>query len=109
MATVPAPAKAAPSTKYDVQVLAQLAKAEQRVRFLDLVTGLLGFLTLSLGFALVVQETGKCHQGLHMVRMSLDELTVGAAHREDFVGDQSFVGVLDLGQVRSGFLDQFLP
>ena len=54
MATVPASPKIAPAAKYEAQVSAQLALAERRVRKLDLVAGLLGFLAMTLVFALVM-------------------------------------------------------
>ena len=54
MATVPAPPKTTPSAKYDAIVAVHLARAERRVRMLDLAVGLLGFLALSLVYVLVM-------------------------------------------------------
>jgi hypothetical protein len=54
MATASAPARTSPAAKYDAQVAAQLSRAERRVRLLDLATGLLGFLAISLAFAAIM-------------------------------------------------------
>ena len=52
MATIPAPARTTP--KYEAQIDTQLARAERRVRMLDLAAGLLLFAALSFAYAAVM-------------------------------------------------------
>src|SRR5205807_1882253 len=54
MAIVPIPPRASPAAKYDARVAEQLARAERRVRFLDVAAGVLGLLGLTFVFALVM-------------------------------------------------------
>jgi collagen type III alpha len=54
MATVQPPPKPAPASKYDAFVESRLAKARGRIRTLDVAVALLGFVAITLGFALVM-------------------------------------------------------
>jgi hypothetical protein len=65
MATVPIPPKASPAAKYDARVAEQVARAERRVRLLDVAAGVLGLLGLTFVFALVM--------GLLHWRLGLDQ------------------------------------
>jgi hypothetical protein len=54
MATVQPPPKPAPASKYDAFVESRLARARSRIRSLDVAAALLGFVAITLGFALVM-------------------------------------------------------
>src|SRR3954462_10763040 len=53
MATEVGQVKGAPAGKYDTCVVAQLTRAEQRIRTLDLAAGLLGFVAATLAYAVL--------------------------------------------------------
>jgi hypothetical protein len=54
MATDVVRVQSPPATKYDALIAAQLARAESRIRFLDLTAGLLGFTALTLAYVVTM-------------------------------------------------------
>jgi hypothetical protein len=72
MATDLGRVKSAPSSKYDAFVAAQLARAEGRIRLLDLTAGLLGFAALGLAYVVgMILCDGKFELTPHTRQLSL--------------------------------------
>lgn len=63
MATDLGPSRATPSAKHEAYVSAQLARAERRIRALDLASALLGFLAGTIAYALLMTL---CDRGLYL-------------------------------------------